>query len=127
MFEWAGLGFSKSETFRLSVSLQRLAQKNGTTSMRFWGKMLGLGADFYIAEGELGSASEPEDANAEEDVQGTNKFTYWAMKDDGKYEWIQLPNVQREQILVARQLRRYVRGNLEGKVRSVGLIATFIF
>uniref|UniRef100_K3X5T0 Flagellar radial spoke protein n=1 Tax=Globisporangium ultimum (strain ATCC 200006 / CBS 805.95 / DAOM BR144) TaxID=431595 RepID=K3X5T0_GLOUD len=116
MFEWAGLGFSKSETFRLSVSLQRLAQTNATTSMRFWGKLLGMGADFYIAEGELPSPSEPEDPDAEEGAAGANKFTYWAMKDDGMYEWVQLPNVRCEHILIARQLRRFVRSDLEGKV-----------
>lgn len=117
MFEWAGLGFSRSETFRLSVSLQRLAQTTATASMRLWGKILGYGADFYIAEGELsGGASEPEDPSAEEGTDGANRYTYWAMKDDGLYEWLQLPNVKREQILVARQLRRFVRSDLEGKV-----------
>ncbi|TMW62359.1 hypothetical protein Poli38472_009852 [Pythium oligandrum] len=116
MFEWAGVGFSQSETFRLSVALQRLAQAQGTTSLRFWGKLLGLGADYYIAEGELAAPPEPEDVIGEEGVAGVNKFTYWAMKDDGKYVWVQLPNVKRAQILAARQLRRYIRGDLEGKV-----------
>lgn len=118
MFEWAGLGFSKSETFRLSVSLQKLAQTHATTSMRFWGKLLGLDVDFYIAEGELVSPpSEPEDPHAEESgAAGANKYTYWVMKDDGAYEWVQLPNVQGKQILIARQLRRFVRGDLDGKV-----------
>ncbi|TYZ62630.1 hypothetical protein PybrP1_006909 [[Pythium] brassicae (nom. inval.)] len=117
MFEWAGLGFSRSETFRLSVSLQRLAQTNATASMRFWGKVLGYGADFYIAEGELAAAAaEPEDPSAEEGAGGANKFTYWAMKDDGLYAWVQLPSVKREHILAARQLRRFVRSDLEGKV-----------
>ncbi|DBA04287.1 TPA: hypothetical protein N0F65_002049 [Lagenidium giganteum] len=116
MFEWAGIGFSRSEVFRLSVSLQKLAQANGTISMRFWGKILGYGADFYIAEGEVPGQSEPEDANAEEGAAGANKFTYWAMVDNGTYEWTRLPNVQRDQILIARQLRRFVHANLEGKV-----------
>ncbi|KAF1318216.1 Flagellar radial spoke protein, partial [Globisporangium splendens] len=111
MFEWAGLGFSKSETFRLSVSLQRLAQTNATTSVHFWGKLLGMGADFYIAEDELSSPSEPEDPDAEEGAAGANKFTYWAMKDDGLYEWVQLPNVRREHILMARQLRRFFKAS----------------
>ncbi|KAJ0406771.1 hypothetical protein ATCC90586_009420 [Pythium insidiosum] len=116
MFEWAGIGFSKGETFRLSVALNRLAVANGTTSLRFWGKILGIGADFYIAEGEVAGAAEPEDPMAEEGATGVNRFTYWAMKDDGSYEWVRLPNVRREHIQVARQLRRFVRGNLDGKV-----------
>ncbi|GLE11726.1 hypothetical protein PINS_up024313 [Pythium insidiosum] len=118
MFEWAGIGFSKGETFRLSVALNRLAVVNGTTSLRFWGKILGVGADFYIAEGEIPGAADPEDPMAEEGTTGVNRFTYWAMKDDGAYEWVRLPNVRREHIHVARQLRRFVRANLDGKVRG---------
>ncbi|ETI40822.1 hypothetical protein F443_13874 [Phytophthora nicotianae P1569] len=116
MFEWAGLGFSKGETFRLSLALQRLAHTNGTVNMRFWGKILGRGADYYIAEGELSTAYEPEDLDAEEGATGVNKLTYWAMKDNGMYQWVQLPPVRRDQILAARQLRRYVRGDLEAPV-----------
>jgi radial spoke head protein 4/6 len=133
MFEWAGVGFSKSETFRLSVALQRLAMANGTTNLRFWGKILGIGMDYYVAEGELGSPVEPEDVNGEEGATGVNRFTYWAMKDDGSYEWTRLPNLKREQILAARHLRRFVRGDLEGKVRylrplvSLSITNSFVF
>lgn len=118
MLEWAGIGFSKGETFRLSLALQQLARTNATTTMRFWGKILGIGADFYIAEGEMPTPYAPEDPNAEEDGSGVNKFTYWAMKDDGAYQWVQLPSVRREHILIARKLRRFVRGDLEAKVRG---------
>ncbi|RHY85173.1 hypothetical protein DYB37_000799 [Aphanomyces astaci] len=77
MFEWAGIGFSKAETFRLSLALQKLASLNGTTKLRFWGKLLGTTADFYVAEGELPEPYEPEDAAAEEGANGLNKNTYW--------------------------------------------------
>ncbi|RLN98247.1 hypothetical protein BBJ28_00000034, partial [Nothophytophthora sp. Chile5] len=116
MFEWAGVGFSKGETFRLALALQRLAQTHATVSMRFWGKLLGWGADYYVAEGELPTPIEPDDPEAEEGPAGANKLTYWVMKDDGGYEWVQLPSVRREQILAARQLRRFVRGDLEAAV-----------
>ncbi|CAK4364781.1 unnamed protein product [Aphanomyces euteiches] len=39
--------------------------------------------DFYVAEGELPEAYEPEDAAAEEGANGLNKYSYWVMKDDG--------------------------------------------
>ncbi|KAL4167713.1 hypothetical protein KRP22_013197 [Phytophthora ramorum] len=116
MFEWAGLGFSKGETFRLSLALQRLAQTNSTVNLRFWGKLLGRGTDYYVAEGELPTQYEPEDLEAEEGAAGVNKLTYWVLKDNGAYEWVQLPPVRQEQILVARQLRRYVRGDLDAPV-----------
>ncbi|RLN67729.1 hypothetical protein BBP00_00001438 [Phytophthora kernoviae] len=116
MFEWAGLGFSKGETFRLALALQRLAQTHGTVTLRFWGKILGRGADYYVAEGELPTAYEPEDPEAEEGATGVNKLTYWVMKDNGAYQWVQLPPVRREEILAARLLRRYVRCDLEAPV-----------
>lgn len=118
MLEWAGVGFSKGETFRLSLTLQQLARSSSSSTLRFWGKILGIGADFYIAEGELPSQAEPEDPSSEEGASGINKFTYWAMKDDGEYKWIQLPNARREHIQIARKLRRYVRGDLDTKVRG---------
>jgi radial spoke head protein 4A len=118
MLEWAGVGFSKGETFRLSLALQQLARTNTTTTLRFWGKILGIGTDYYIAEGELPTSYEPEDPSAEEGVAGANKFAYWAMKDDGEYKWIQLPNVSQNQIQAARKLRRFVQANLDAKVRG---------
>ncbi|KAH9085526.1 hypothetical protein Ae201684P_005232 [Aphanomyces euteiches] len=77
MFEWAGLGFSRGETFRLSLALQKSATLNATTKLRFWGKLLGSTMDFYVAEGELPEAYEPEDAAAEEGANGLNKYSYW--------------------------------------------------
>ncbi|KAF0698554.1 Aste57867_10836 [Aphanomyces stellatus] len=118
MFEWAGIGFSKGETFRLSLALQKLASLNGTTKLRFWGKLLGSGMDYYVAEGELPEAYEPEDAAAEEGTNGLNKNTYWVMKDDGAYQWVKLPHVRRDQIIAARALRRFFHGNLDGKVHG---------
>ncbi|OQR93006.1 flagellar radial spoke protein [Achlya hypogyna] len=118
MFEWAGLGFSRGETFRLSLALQKLATINTTVKLRFWGKILGIGMDYYVAEGELPEPYEPEDLDAEEGANGLNKNTYWVMKDNGAYEWVQLPPVRRDQIIAARALRRFVRGNLDGKVHG---------
>ncbi|KDO35438.1 hypothetical protein SPRG_00286 [Saprolegnia parasitica CBS 223.65] len=118
MFEWAGLGFSRGETFRLSLALQKLATINTTVKLRFWGKILGVGTDYYVAEGELPEPYEPEDQDAEEGANGLNRNTYWVMKDNGTYEWAQLPHVRRDQILAARALRRFVRSNLDGKVHG---------
>ncbi|ETW07763.1 hypothetical protein H310_02204 [Aphanomyces invadans] len=118
MFEWAGIGFSKAETFRLSLALQKLASVHGTTKLRFWGKILGTTADFYVAEGELPEPYEPEDAAAEEGANGVNKNTYWIMKDDGSYQWTKLPHARRNQIIAARALRRFVHGDLDGKVHG---------
>jgi len=83
MFEWAGVGFSKGETFRLSLAMQKLATVNNTTSLRLWGKILGIGTDYYVVEGQIADPYEPEDSNAEEGANGLNKNIYWVMKDNG--------------------------------------------
>ncbi len=116
MFEWAGIGFSRGETFRLSLALQKLATLNATTKLRFWGKFLGADMDYYVAEGEVQDPYEPEDPVAEEGADGLNKNIYWVMKDNGEYQWVKLPHVRRDHIIAARALRRFVRSNLDGKV-----------
>lgn len=116
MFEWAGIGFSKGETFRLAVSIQNLADKEQSTSLRLWGKILGRQVDYYIAEGQLAEAYEPEDPSTEEGAAGANRHTYWAMKDDGLYLWEKLPSVSAAQILGARKLRRYIGSDLNAAI-----------
>jgi Radial spokehead-like protein len=49
MLELAGIGFSEEESFRISASIRRLADKYNTTSIRFWGKILSRGKDYYVA------------------------------------------------------------------------------
>lgn len=116
MFEWAGIGFSKTETFRLAIAIQNLAGKEQSTSMRLWGKILGREMDFYVAEGQVAEAYEPEDPMIEEGVSGVNRHTYWVMKDDGSYVWERLPPVSAAQILGARKLRRYIGADLDAAI-----------
>lgn len=116
LFEWAGIGFSRGETFRLAVALQNLATSQQTSSMRLWGKILGKDVDFYIAEGQCPEAYESEDAAAYEGAEGCNKLSYWAMKDTGEYVWEKLPAVSRAQIQSARTLKRYIGGDLDALV-----------
>lgn len=116
MFEWAGVGFSRGETFRVAAALQNIAAKEQTTTMRLWGKIIGKSIDYYIAEGEVSEAHVPEDPSTEEGPSGANQKTYWAMKDDGEYTWVKLPAVSQAQILSARKLRRFVSDDLEAKV-----------
>lgn len=115
--EWAGVSFGRTEAFRIHLSLKHLAAKFPATQLRFWGKILGKEADYYIAEGVMeGDGSEAEDAvdgmgNAlQKTGEGPNKFTYFACNGIGQ-PWSKLPNVTPHQIIVARQIRRYLTGN----------------
>nr|CCA17311.1 flagellar radial spoke protein putative [Albugo laibachii Nc14] len=115
--EWAGVAFSKSEMFRVCLSTARIDNVQDIRNLRIWGKILGLDGSFYVAEGQLIDNANSIDEN-EEGADGANKFTFWAMRDDGKYTWARLPNVTCNQILVARKLSRYIRGDLEGEVHG---------
>ena len=51
MFEWAGIGFGEIEAYRIMKSLKKLAIDSGAGNIRFFGKINGTQADYYIAEG----------------------------------------------------------------------------
>ena len=61
-------------------SLKNLAKSSGATSIRFWGKIYGTEADYYIAEGvsEGGQDEEEKPPSFEARGTGVNKFVYWA-------------------------------------------------
>ena len=49
MLETAGIGFSEDESYKISLSIRKLADKFNATSIRFWGKILTRGKDYYVA------------------------------------------------------------------------------
>ncbi|CAG5127423.1 unnamed protein product [Candidula unifasciata] len=53
----------------------------------------------------------------EENKTGANKKTYFVCNDPGK-PWIKLPPVQPQQIVVARQIKKYMTGRLDAPVVS---------
>lgn len=53
----------------------------------------------------------------EEPGEGTNKFVFF-VTNDPKSDWIRLPHVTPEQIVVARQIRKFFTGYLTSRVNS---------
>lgn len=124
--EWAGLGFSAEESYRVYVSLSKLQQTKKLATVRFFGKVLGTGADYYIAEGKYLEDPEPdEDAPdppvelipAEERGSGCNELVYFATNDPG-LPWTELPQVTPAQISGARLVRKFFTGDLQADVRA---------
>ena len=117
--EWAGLSFGKTGNFRLHMSLKHLAAKYPTAKgIRLFGKLLGTHHDYYVAEA-ICDAPEDEQADAKDALgnliqktgEGPNKFTYFVCHGVG-LPWTRLPQVTPHQIIVARQIRRFITGNL---------------
>lgn len=125
MLSWAGVGFGELESYKIMCSLRRLAAKNEYASatdvkLRFWGKILGTEADYYVAEAKLGADNAGDAGDDEIDMEppgqpGENLCTYWVTTDLCD-DWKKLPHVKPAEILASRQIRKMVTGNLKAKV-----------
>mmetsp|Transcript_11274 Transcript_11274/g.25876 ORF Transcript_11274/g.25876 Transcript_11274/m.25876 type:complete len:491 (-) Transcript_11274:105-1577(-) len=130
MFEWAGVGFSKQESYYLSLSLRKLAMETpGLQTLRFWGKMLGTEADYYVAEGAFPVVPPPATppppvipGSSAFDVEprgdGANSCTYW-VSAGGCQPWVRLPAARASHIVAARQIKRLLTGNLESPMMTM--------
>lgn len=118
MWQWAGVGFGEEETYRLYLSLKGLAIANDT-AVRFWGKMITRGGDYYVAEARTSEedlAALQEDKTTEAEF-GPNKYTYYVSKGTGE-PFTPLPHVTPKQIVIARQIKRFLTGDLTAPVCS---------
>ena len=50
LFEQAGVGLGREETYRIWLSLKQLVDKYLLESVRFWGKIFGIEQNYYVAE-----------------------------------------------------------------------------
>lgn len=128
MFEWAGVGFGRQESYHIAMSLRKLATETpGIDSLRLWGKVLGTEGDYYIAEGTLAMPpgqlpQEPAwpgtpDFEVEPSGEGANTCIYW-VKSGGFEPWVRLPNARAGHIVASRSIKRLMTGNLSAPVES---------
>jgi len=128
MFEWAGVGFGRQESYSIAMSLRKLATETpGLESLRLWGKVLGIEGDYYVAEGTLGmppgaAPQEPAwpgtpDFEVEPSGEGANTCIYW-VKSGGFEPWVRLPNARAGHIVASRNIKRLMTGNLSASVES---------
>jgi len=61
-FEQGGVGLSREEWVRVYFALKKLTEQAQLASCRFWGKMLGLQKNYYIAEVQLLDSEEDEES-----------------------------------------------------------------
>ena len=84
--EWAGnfehikigVSFGEEEVVLISKSLRILAEQEKAKELRFWGKILCSGKDYYVAEAITNSQfvdSQPQ--NAEPKGEGANTYAYY--------------------------------------------------
>lgn len=121
LLSWAGVGFGEVESYKIMCSLRNLAAKEkdaGLSKLRFWGKVLGTDADYYVAEAQReggGGGDEEPDPDAEPSGQGVNQYTYYVTTDLCG-DWLRLPDIKPKEIIAARGIKRMVTGNPNAKV-----------
>ncbi|CAK9072703.1 Probable serine/threonine-protein kinase dyrk2 (Dual specificity tyrosine-phosphorylation-regulated kinase 2), partial [Durusdinium trenchii] len=117
MLSWAGVGLGEAESFQVMCSLRNLAakEKDGLNKLRFWGKVLGTEADYYVAEAQRDGGGDEPDPDADQPGQGANQFTYYVTNDLAG-EWRKLPDIKPNQIVAARAIKRLLTGNAGSKV-----------
>jgi len=132
MFTWAGVGFSKQESYHVAMSLRKLASDSPSIEkLRLWGKVLGTTGDYYVAEGVLQSIPKAPDAappvpalpdSPEYDVEprgdGANSFTYW-VTSGGSAPWVRLPAARASHVVAARSIKKMLTGSLDSPVHSM--------
>ena len=119
LYEWAGVSFGRTETYRLYLSLKKFAESldGGYEALKFWGKVSARSGDYYVAYGKTPEDPEEVDATKVEGKAGANKYTYFVSKGSAA-SWTALPNVTSEQIVIASQIRRLLTGDLTAAVPS---------
>jgi radial spoke head protein 4A len=118
MFKWAGVGFGQQASYQIHLSLRQLAASTlGLSKLRFWGKILGIQNDYFIAEGVLDGTGEA-DGDVEARGTGANTFSYWVSTGTNA-PWVQLPLVRPEHIIAARKVKHMMTGDLEADVLTM--------
>lgn len=93
MLEQTGVSFSTEESFKIQMSLKKLALENQAKEIRFWGKILCSKKDYYVAEGITPSQySDTLAPDCEPKGDGANTYTFWVTHDI-LGEWFELPLV----------------------------------
>eukprot|EP00825_Cyclidium_porcatum_P039634 TRINITY_DN4852_c0_g1_i1.p1 TRINITY_DN4852_c0_g1~~TRINITY_DN4852_c0_g1_i1.p1 ORF type:complete len:497 (+),score=131.93 TRINITY_DN4852_c0_g1_i1:147-1637(+) len=117
-FEWAGVGFSQEEVYRIFKSLTLMSQKKAAKQVRLWGKILGSAKDYYVAEGIVEGGAEEEGLPADVEPKGQkgiNKFNYFVTTDLTQ-EWVELPTINPDQLRTSRKIKYMFTGDLNREV-----------
>lgn len=116
--EWAGVSFGEEESIRIKQAMvTTLGQNEGIEKLRFWGKVLGTNADYYVLEATQDGVLN-EDEEADEGVEEiANKFAYYVSTEVGK-DFVRLPNVSAAHVLGASSFRKFLTGDLAAPVKA---------
>jgi len=127
LLNWSGVSLGEGEVCKVMLSIRKLARAHPEfKSVRFFGKMLGRNADYFICEGEMTGPDElaptglpPNHAGRRniEKVIHHNKLKYYVCAYPGA-DWTALPNVRLDQLQAVGAVRKLLTGNLKAPFAS---------
>jgi radial spoke head protein 4A len=130
----AGIGLGQREVTLLQRSIEKLVRSKPLAKARFWGKVMGIDRDYYVAEVEFNDGERPHKEPSEEEEKqetdepktpkapieedvGPNLNNYFVCTTLGG-KWSLLPDVTPQQIVASRSIRQRFTGNLDAEVHA---------
>ncbi|EGR33830.1 radial spoke head protein, putative [Ichthyophthirius multifiliis] len=118
ILQTASISFQEEESFQIHHSIRRLADQINASQMRFWGKFLTRGNDYYVAQCFYNNLNSDKMQNKDEQYgAGVNKYSYWVTQNVLD-EWIELPLITAEQMQIAKQIKYICKGDLNANVQT---------
>lgn len=119
IMEWGGISFSKNEWFKIRLAMKKLLIESDAVSLKFWGKIYGLNADYYVIQGSVKQypMGNPKPHVESKGNEGLNKYTFW-VTNSVMEGWYELPDITNEHIIASKNFKYYFTGNLNAKVRA---------
>merc|ERR1711871_1301790 len=128
LLEWAGVSIGQGAWFQLAAYMKNLVKEQAEAEddpleikkIRFWGKVLGCkGIDYYVYECQApGREIEIPEGVRMEGSDGPNRLTYFVVCSDDMGRARRLPDVTEAQIITARQIKKYMTGDLTAPVAA---------
>mmetsp|Transcript_11182 Transcript_11182/g.20236 ORF Transcript_11182/g.20236 Transcript_11182/m.20236 type:complete len:450 (-) Transcript_11182:338-1687(-) len=127
LFEAVGVGLGREEGYTISLTMKRLGEDSrlGIQKIRFFGKIQGLYADYYIFETTLKTPPDTPvlvegEVPAEATGKGANQYVYFVCNYLGG-PVSQLPQLIPAQVKAARAIRCMFTGDLSARVSTFPL------
>lgn len=124
LLDACGAGLGRQEMYGAMLACKRIGEdpKLGVATVRFFGKVLGIYADYYVFETTLKEQADEEETVGAGEVPsekggGTNGYTYFVCNSLGG-PLAKLPAVKPAQIKAARLIKKYLTGKLDATVSA---------
>lgn len=119
LFEWGGVSFSEEQWYKIRMAMKKILAENDCEFLRFFGKIFGKNADYYIIQGlpKKYPMQNPTPHVESRGNEGINRYTFW-VSSSVLETWTELPDITKEQLVTSRYFKYIFTGKLNNSVNS---------